>query len=155
MRRSLLLAVLVSSFLGQSAHAQGTPAQLRGDYVPEGADCAGSPLRLRVGEDSVTLVNGSDEASLGNLAWPSSYFGPDYTGISIVAIPDGDTGNQLLTAYFNADEKQGVTRVVYEEGVERPGPQFEAYNQIFREAKALKKRFPVGDVELVHCAAKK
>jgi hypothetical protein len=155
MRRFLLFSAAISSLAGLPALAQGaTPEQLRGDFVPDGADCAGSPLRFRVGADQVTLVNGKDEASFGNLAWPTEYFGPDYTGISAVAIPDGDTGNQLFTIYFNADEKQGVTRLVFEEGVERPGPQFEAYNEIFRKARALKKRFPL-DVELVHCAAKK
>jgi hypothetical protein len=156
MRRFLLVSVLASSFAWHSAHAQGaTPEQFRGDHVPSGADCAGSPVRFRVAGDQVTLVNGTDEASFGNLAWPTGYFGPDYTGISAVAIPDGDTGNQLFTIYFNADEKPGVTRILFEEGVERPEPQFQAYAEVFRKAKALKKRFPLGDLDLKRCAPAK
>jgi hypothetical protein len=153
MRRLLLVSALLSTIAWQAARAEEpTRAEFRGDWVPAAADCAGSPLRLRVGELDVTLVNGKDEEKLGNLAWPSSYFGPDYTGISAVAIPDGDSGNQLLTLYFNADEKAGVTKVIYEEGVERPGPQFEMYNQVFRKAKALKARFPLDGVDLKRCA---
>jgi hypothetical protein len=136
----------------QLAHGQTTPAEFRGDWVPAGADCAGSKLRFRVTDTQMTLVNGKDEQSFGNVAWPTSYFGPDYQGISAVAIPDGDSGNQLFSVYFNADEKKGVTKLVFEEGVERPEPQFAPYNEIFRKAKALKARFPLTD-ELKHCAA--
>jgi hypothetical protein len=157
MRRFLLLTAAISSFAWLAAHAQGAAQgeQFRGDHVPTGADCAASPLRLRVGADEVTLVNGKDEESFGNVAWPTSYFGPDYTGIAAVAIPDGDSGNQLFSIYFNADEKKGVTRILFEEGVERPEPQFQAYAEIFRKAKALKQRFPLGDVDLKQCGAGK
>jgi hypothetical protein len=150
-RLPLVLALGLLAFAAPAALADSTPAQFRGDWVPAGADCAGSKLRLRAGETQMTLVNGKDEASFGNVAWPSSYFGPDYTGISAVAIPDGDSGNQLFSVYFNTDEKKGVAKIVFEEGQERPEPQFEIYNQIFRKAKALKARFPL-TADLKHCA---
>lgn len=152
MKRLTLVVALWALGVAQHALGQGTPAQFLGDWVPAGSDCSSATIRLRVGETQFTLVHGKDEASFGNIAWPTSYFGPDYQGISAVAIPDGDSGNQLLTVYFNADEKKGVTKLVFEEGQERPEPQFEVYNQIFRKAKALKARFPLADVDLKQCA---
>jgi len=63
-------------------------------------------------------------------------------------------GNQLFSVFFNADEKKGVTKLVFEEGVERPEPQFDVYTKVFRKAKALKARFPLtGDLK--HCGASK
>jgi hypothetical protein len=152
MRRLPLVLVLCALAVAQEVHGQTAAADFLGDWVPASADCAGSKLRLRVGETQMTLMNGKDEAAFGNVAWPTTYFGPDYQGISAVAIPDGDSGNQLFSVYFNADEKKGVTKLVFEEGVERPEPQFAPYNEIFRKAKALKARFPLTD-ELKRCAA--
>ena len=125
------------------------PAELRGDWVPQTADC-GSPIRLRVGETTLTLVNGADSQSWGDVALPTSFFGPDYGGISVVALPDFEA-TQPFTVYFNADEKKGVTKVDIYTEMGRP-PNAEAA-RIQAAAKKLATRFPLDKVPLKKCPA--
>ena len=47
---------------------------------------------------------------MGDVAVPTTSFGPDYTGISIVALPDVE-GSQPFTVHFNVDGRTGVTKV--------------------------------------------
>lgn len=123
------------------------PAELRGDWVPQTAGC-GSPLKLRVAEATLTLVNGADSQSWGNVGVPTTFFGPDYRGISVVALPDFDA-SQPFTVYFNADEKNGVTKVNIDTEVR--GPMNPELARIQAAAKKLATRFPLNDVPLKKC----
>jgi hypothetical protein len=124
------------------------PAELRGDWVPVSAECS-SKVRLRVAESTLTLVNGADSQTWGDVALPASYFGPDYTGISVVALPDFE-GSQPFTVFFNADDKKGVTTVnIYNEMGGPMNPQLAA---IQAAAKKLATRFPLNDAPLKRCS---
>lgn len=144
--RALLAAAVL--FAGASLVARDTiPSEFRGDWVPQKAECA-SAVKLRVEEATLTLVNGADSQSWGNVGVPTSFFGPDYQGISAVALPDFDA-SQPFTVYFNADEKKGVTKVsIYSE---MKGPMNPQVAKIQAAAKKLASRFPLNDLPLKKC----
>ena len=126
------------------------PKEFHGDWVPAAGTCD-SPARFRVSEDKVTLIQGKDSASFGDIAIPTSYFGPDYTGPSVVVIPEFESGNSPFTVYFNVDDKMGVAQLDIYEPISGPkNPQIEA---IQAPSKALAKRFPLHRVALKHCPA--
>jgi hypothetical protein len=105
---------------------------------------------LHVTETTLSLVNGPDSQSWGNVGVPTTFFGPDYNGISVVALPDFD-GSQPFTVYFNADEKKGVTKVsIYTEAPVSRNP---GLAKIQAAAKKLASRFPLNDAPLKRCAA--
>jgi hypothetical protein len=138
---AILLAGL--QLLAQSS----IPPEFRGDWVPQTASC-GSAVKLQVAEATLTLVNGADSQSWGNVGLPTSFFGPDYAGISVVALPDFDA-SQPFTVYFNADEKKGVTKVnIY---TAMPGPMNPEVTKIQAAAKKRATRFPLNDVPLKKC----
>lgn len=139
---SMTVAVAIA---GQPA----IPAQFQGDWVPQAATCDGAPVRFRVATTTMTLINGKDSQTWGNVALPSGYFGPEYQGISVVALPDFD-GSQPFTVYFNVDEKKGVTRVeIYTPMAGKLNP---AVAKLQAAAKQLATRFPVNNVPLKKCA---
>ena len=125
-----------------------TPPDLQGDWVPASSSCA-SPLRFQAGASEFTLRNGADKATYGDVAWPSEYFGPDYQGISVVAIPDFE-GSQPFTVFFHADEKKGVTKLSIVPGQDSGGKN-PAYDAIIRTARKFNDRFPVDGIPLKKC----
>jgi hypothetical protein len=128
------------------------PVEFRGDWVPAKATCQ-SPLRFRIAETRMTLVNGKDSASYGDIGITHTYFGPEYQGISFVAIPELNSGNSPFTVFFNADEKKGVTRVdIYQE---IKGPMNAQLKAIQQAAKKLAERFPLNSVALKKCSGEK
>jgi len=143
-------AVAAAAVLLGAAHvlAQASiPPEFHGDWAPAAAECK-SGVRLRVAEGTLTLINGQDTQTWGNVGVPTTFFGPDYTGISVVALPDFDA-SQPFTAYFNADEKKGVTKVnIYNEMRGPMNPQVAA---IQAAARKLAARFPLNDVPLKKC----
>jgi len=146
--RTLVVAGLVWLGAAQVLAQSSIPAGFHGDWVPATGGCD-AQVRLRVAEGTLTLVNAQDSQSWGNVAVPATYWGPDYTGISVVALPDFDA-SQPFTVYFNADEKKGVTKVnIYNEMGGRLSPQLAA---IQAAAKKLAARFPLNDVPLKNCA---
>lgn len=140
----LSVSCAVSLWAGEPA-----PAELRGDWVPASASC-GSSLRFRVSANEFELQNGADHVAYGNIGWPTSYFGPDYQGIVVTGIADFDA-SQPFTAFFNADEKKGTTKLNILQGEESPTNA--AYNAIVRTAKKLNARFPLDNVPLKRCGA--
>ena len=148
---AVLLVVGIAGSIGVAGPGvpQSTvPAQFHGDWVPQKATCEAAPARLRVAAGNLTLINGKDTQTYGGLGVPTSYFGPDYRGISVVAIADFE-GAQPFTVYFNHEEKKGVTRVeIY---VPMPGPANPQVAKIQSAAKALAARFPVNNVPLKQC----
>lgn len=126
-------------------------AELQGDWVAEKATCE-SPVRFRVAETRMTLINGKDSASYGDIGIARTFFGPDYAGISVAAMPELNSGNSPFTVYFNADEKKGVTKLeIYQE---IKGPQNAQLKAIQAAAKKLSERFPLNNIPLKQCAAK-
>lgn len=149
MRRTrIALALLLGSCVSLAWAGEPTRADLRGDWVPATAKCD-SPLRFRAGADTFELQNGTDRQSYGDVAWPSEYFGPDYQGIVVVAIPEFE-GNQPFTVFFNDGEKKGTAKVQILVGEESPNNA--AYNALVRTAKKLNARFPLDNVVLKRCA---
>lgn len=147
--RIAALAVL----LALPAHHAGAasapmPAEFQGDWVPASGACDAA-VRLRVDSDRMTLANGKDTQSWGDLETALSFFGPDYQGTSVVVMPDFGSGNPPFTVYFNADDKQGVTKVeIYVEIKGNTNPQVAALQAT---AKKLAQRFPLNMMPLKKC----
>lgn len=133
-RGAALVAALGLALLPGTAPAQtdAIPADQLGVWVPEKKDCK-SPLRIELAPKQMTLVNGQDRASQGNVGLTYSYFGASYQGISFVAMADWDK-TQPYTVTFNANEKKGRAVVNFSDA-------------------ALKKRFPLENVALKRCAS--
>ena len=126
------------------------PAEFHGEWVAEQASCD-SEVRFYVAESRLWLVNAHDTASYGDIAIAHSFFGPEYAGISVVAMPEFNSGEPPFTVYFNADEQRGVTKVTIYEEIQNPAriPLLEA---IQSRAKALADRFPLNGLPLRRCS---
>jgi hypothetical protein len=152
LRRSLVIAALAAASLALAASGP-MPDDVVGDWVPASASCD-AKQRLRVEPARMTLVNGSDQQSWGDLETALTFFGPEYDGISKVVMPDFESGDPPFTVYFNADEKQGVTKVeIYVPMQGNTNPQVAA---IQARHEKLAKRFPALNMTaLKKCAAAK
>lgn len=110
------------------------PREFVGDWVPAKAACS-APMRFRVAPQQVTLVNAGDTATFGDVdICLSCAGGARYEGITIMMQPQYSTDNAPFMAYFNADEKRGVTKLL------------DMKPEIAR-------RFPMADVALRKCPA--
>jgi hypothetical protein len=146
---TLLASALMALVLAAApTAAQSTiPTEFQGDWVLQTASCQAA-LKFRVAPTTLTLVNGADTQSWGNVGMPPGFFGPDYQGISVVALPDFDK-TQPFTVYFNADEKKGVARVeIFVEMRGRLNPQVAALQAA---ARRLAMRFPLNNLPLKKC----
>lgn len=142
----LCLALSLSALTG-SAAAQ-VPAEFVGDWVPTLGTCQAA-ARLRVAESQLTLINGRDSKVFGDIGIPTTFFGPDYNGISVVVMPEINSGESPFTVFFNADEEKGMTRVeIYRE---IKGNTNAAVRAIQARAQALARRFPVNMMPLKKC----
>ena len=127
------------------------PAEFTGEWVSAAAACT-SPVRVRVEAARITLVNGADSEGFGGveMAGPS-FFGPDYRGISAVAIAELDKDAPVQMT-FNYNEKKGVG------WAELASPIAGNVNAIGKALNArlsklnLVKRFPLHHVPLKKCA---
>ena len=146
--RGLITMVAIASLAPPDAAAQDkVPVEFQGDWVPATATCE-SPARFRVTETQMTLMNGEDTETYGDLGVTYSYFGPDYEGISVVSIPEFNS-TQPFTVFFNADEQKDVTRLdIYQKIEGPPNPQLDA---IQAAAKKLSERFPLNRIPLKKC----
>ena len=138
MRRSRAVAArlgVLAAFafpLLAKAQTDAIPADQLGVWVPAKSDCK-SPLMLELAPKSMTLVNGKDRVSYGNVGLTYSYFGNSYQGIQIAAMADWDK-IQPVTVIFNAGEKKGQAQILVDDA-------------------ALKKRFPLDKAMLKRCAS--
>lgn len=150
--RALIIVTAIAALESQNALAQDkVPEEFQGDWVSATTTCE-SQARFRVTETQMTLMNGEDSETYGDIAIAHSFFGPDYDGISVVSIPKFNS-DQPFTVFFNADEHKGVTKLhIYQEIQGPTNPQLEA---IQAAAKKLANRFPLNGVELKKCAATK
>ena len=126
------------------------PAEFQGDWVPATESCE-SAARFRVAAEQMGLINGPDSTSYGDLAIAHSFMGPDYDGISVVAIPEANSEAYPFTVYFNADEQEGVTRLDIYTAME--GPMNAQVAAIQSAAKQLAERFPLNAIPLKRRAA--
>ena len=152
----LLLVLTAVVMVGSTtpALAQNTPVdpEYRGTWVPTKSTCV-SPVRFVVAASEVTLINGKDTASFGDVhqAGPS-YFGPEYSGILAVVIAEFN-GDQPLTATFNVDEKKGVGQVEFAAVTPAPASNVALTKLNARYTKLnLAKRFPLNKVLLKRCS---
>jgi len=125
------------------------PVEFRGEWAAPGR--CGSGVRMRVTDIQLILINGTDSAAYGDIAWPTTFFGPDYDGISRVAIPEFGSMESPFTVFFNADEKRGDAKVYI-------GPLNvllgnAPYNRLTAANRALAARFPFGMAILRKCPA--
>jgi len=147
MRATRFAAALLLGCVSITWAGEPTPAELRGDWVPLKATCE-SALRFRVAADTFELQNGADRQSYGGIGWPSEYFGPNYQGIAVVAIPEFE-GSQPFTVFFNDGEKKGTAKLQILVGEESPNNA--AYNALVRTGKKLNARFPLDGIVLKRC----
>lgn len=146
--QGLVALCALALIVPEASAQQSVPPQFIGDWVAANVTCT-APLRFRATARQLTLINGRDTASYGDIAIPSGFFGPDYNGISVVLMPDINTGEPPFTAYFNADEKKGVTKLdIY---TDMKGPMNPQVAAIQGRAKRLSQRFPLHQVALKKC----
>src|SRR5678816_697681 len=124
--RLVLLATVLSPPVAL-AQTDAIPPDQLGVWVPAKSDCK-SPLRLELAPKTMTLINGKDRISHGNVGLSHSYFGNSYQGIQFAAMPDWDK-TQPYTVILNAGEKKGRAEIYFDNA-------------------ALKKRFPLEKVGL-------
>jgi hypothetical protein len=137
--RGSSLAALAALLAAPLVSQEPVPADFRGEWVPATETCA-SQVRFLVTASEMTLVRGADRQKYGDIAIAHSFFGPDYQGISVVAMPDFETGEPPFTVTFNAEERRGVT--VVEIHREIAGQQNAAVRAIQDRSRALARRFP-------------
>jgi hypothetical protein len=149
--RVLLATAALLTLATEGARAQDPlPAEFHGDWVPAEAACD-APTRFRVAAARMALINSPDSTSYGDVALAHSFFGPDYAGISVVAIPESNSENYPFTVYFNADEQQGVTMLDIYQPME--GPMNAQVRAIQEAARKLAERFPLNRIPLKKCPA--
>jgi hypothetical protein len=129
--RLVLLATVLSPPVAL-AQTDAIPPDQLGVWVPAKSDCK-SPLRLELAPKTMTLVNGKDRFSQGNVGLSYSYFGNSYQGIQFAAMADWDK-TQPFTVILNAEEKKGRAQLLVDNA-------------------ALKKRFPLDKAKLKRCAS--
>jgi len=148
-RTQLSLVCGLACFVPAHAGAQ-VPVEFQGDWVAAQATCDGA-VRFRVEAAKLTLVNGADTQSFGDveMAGPA-YWGPDYKGgIEAVAFAEF-SGDQPVIATFNASEKKGVAQLAFGEPTPGPGPMLAALNARYQKLN-LVKRFPINKTPLKKC----
>ncbi|MEW5977629.1 MAG: hypothetical protein AB1898_17685 [Acidobacteriota bacterium] len=149
---SAVVVLLIALWFGAGAlEAQNVvPAEFVGDWVPAKGGCE-SPVRFRVEGNRFTLINGRDSAVYGNLHLSASYFGPSYSGISQVIAPEINSDDPPFLAYFNYEEKKGVTLLdIYTEAPLSPHAVLAAQQMAHKK---LAQRFPLNQIALKKCAA--
>ena len=129
-RLAVLATVLVP--LAVAAQTDAVPADQLGLWVPAKSDCK-SQLKLELAPKQMTLTNGKDKVSHGNVGLSYSYFGNSYQGITFAAMPDWDK-TQPYVVLLNAEEKKGRAKISFNDA-------------------GLKKRFPLETVPLKRCAS--
>jgi hypothetical protein len=147
-RALFIVSTVMAAAAGYASAQDKVPAEFQGDWVPATGACT-SQVRFRVAESSMTLINGKDTATYGNLGTTATYFGNEYNGISVVFLPELNGGDPPFTVFFNADEKKGVTKVdIY---TEMPGPMNAPGRALQAAAKKLATRVPVNKIPLKKC----
>jgi hypothetical protein len=149
--RAVVESVCLAGVFAAGSAGAGVPAEFQGVWVPTKAAC-GSPLRMVVGADRLTLEQGSDRQELGGIEMAGpGYFPPDYRGVMAVLITEFD-GHQPVTVTFNAAEKKGSALAEFSRPLQRNAtPQMAAYNMRITTLK-LAKRFALDKVALKKCA---
>ena len=151
MRIGLATAFLAIAVLSMGVSAQkAVPAEYRGRWVAAKGACE-SPAAMVVAADRVTLINGKDTETLGDIEMAGpGWFPPDYRGIMAVLQTEFN-GQQPAIITFNLGEKKGVSQVEFSPVTLRPNAPVDAYNARILKLN-LAKRFPLDKVPLKKCA---
>jgi hypothetical protein len=131
----IVISLLVSLAVSNTLAAKDVPSEFLGDWVPQNTSCK-SDVKLRVGTEAVTLINGADAQEFGDLLdlCYGCEGGIRYSGDVVWLAPKTKkTRGPTFTIKFNAGEQKGVTVVEFE-------------NQ------ELQARFPVHMIELMKCS---
>jgi len=149
--RTLVAVICVAMAPSVAAQLKAIPALFHGKWVPAKAACE-SGVGVTVSADRITLFNGRDSEALGGIEMAGpGWFPPGYSGIQVVALTEF-SGQQPLTATFNAGEKKGAATVEFAPVLQGKGSaQFNAYNARVSKLN-LAKRFPLNNVPLKKCA---
>ncbi|MCU0621011.1 MAG: hypothetical protein MUC69_05855, partial [Gemmatimonadales bacterium] len=99
-----LLALALALPAGLAAQNDAALPEWVGEWGPKGS--CGGPLKLVVAPKQLTLVNGKDRATEGNLTIAASWFGASYQGIMLPLLADWDQRQPFMVT-FNAGEKPG------------------------------------------------
>lgn len=107
-----LTAYIFSFAVSSSALATEVPKEFLGDWVPQTASCQ-SELKFRVEPSRVVLQNGATTKAFGDIdVCYSCEGGAQYNGKVVWLMPESNSkGPAPFTAYFNAGEKRGVTKL--------------------------------------------
>lgn len=153
---AMTLLLLLAPCQGKTALAVApapgdvVPAEFIGDWVPAKGTCD-SPTRFRVTGNQFTLINGRDSVSYGDLHMAASYFGPEYSGISKVVMPDSNAKEPPFMAFFNYEEKKGMAQLDIH--TEAPLSPHAAVREIQLFHKRIAQRFPLlNNTPLKKCA---
>jgi len=148
----LSLILFLSSGMFSVAARGAVPAEFQGTWVSTKSTCD-SVVRMLVGPERLTLVNGRDNQVLGGIEMAGpGYFPPDYRGIMAVLITDF-SGHQPAIATFNVGEKKGVAQLEFSPVQPRATTaQGKAYNAQISKLN-LAKRFPLDKGLLKKCAS--
>lgn len=107
----LMVLCFAASAFGADA-SSAVPAEFRGTWVPSKATCESS-LRVVVGADRLTLVNGKDREAIGGIEMAGpGFFPPEYRGIMAVLITEF-SGHQPVTVLFNFNERKGAAQAEF------------------------------------------
>lgn len=131
----------------KSYAADEIPTPFRGDWAAGTTGCQVGP-KLHVEREKLTLINGRDTASYGDIGIAYSFFGPDYRGMQVAVMPEVSSDYPFMVT-FNFQEKRGVTSVAIYQEIK--GNTLPAVAAIQARAKALAKRFPLDGLELTKC----
>jgi hypothetical protein len=148
----LLIVTLVAALAAQPLAQESLPPEFRGNWVAAAGSCT-ARVRFVVGERRVTLVNGEDREAYGDIAIAYSFFGRDYEGLSVVAIPEFSSNNAPFTIIFNADEVKGRTVLDMHQEIKVDGPRNPRLESIQAASRKLAARFPLNRIALKKCPA--
>ena len=145
-----VVCLTVSVFSIGVAAQKTVPAEYRGRWVAAKGACE-SPAAMVVAADRVTLINGKDTETLGDIEMAGpGWFPPDYRGIMAV-LQTEFSGQQPAIITFNLGEKKGVGQAEFSPVTLRPNAPVDAYNARILKLN-LAKRFPLDKVPLKKCA---
>lgn len=131
--RSLAFLVVLAATGHAHAIATEVPKEFLGNWVPQSASCQ-SGLQFRVEAGRVVLQNGEKSRAFGDIdICYSCEGGAKYSGEVVWLIPEFNSNDSpTFTAYFNAGEKRGVTKLDIKKA-------------------EIKQAFPLHDVALKKC----
>lgn len=127
----IIASAVVTLGVTQNPRLGIVDAGFRGEWIPQKAICAVSPLRLKIDASGVTFANGEDRAEYRKLDQCLSCMGHDVQNITMLTTDA--QGDSPFTIYLDGSKKINSIQVD------------------FGNDKALGRRFPFGTASLKKC----